>query len=654
MDSRTVAIIGAGISGLITAREFLVYKITPTLFEKSDSVGGLWRHGLWKNFRTDVVKFNCAFTCKSWSKEIDVFPHKDQVLMYIEEFAKENGLYKHIRFQSAVVACEQTEDQKWAVTVSKNGELATQIFDFLIIANGYNSLPRTPSIPGIDTFPGRVIHSMHYNYVDNFPEHYQKVLIVGGNFSGTEIAADIAGHSNLIVKQIICSGQKQPESLSQIASKSFISPIDLVRFSVYNQFVAETEDAWEREDYTRVLSGSVMSHEQGNEFMTIKKAKEAAFRTVNKDYMKYVAENRIRLIKHPIVRIEGEKIHTASGAVLKADMIIFATGYLTDLPFLSDELKGKLGYCQNDQSTPLLLYYNVYNPALKNLGFVGFSKGIFFPMIELQAKYLSSVFAGKVSLPALAQMKMFIDKQQETRILRAKLPILPYENLHHTVDFANVVQASPLTEELRAKYPLVYNVLSSKPFNSCIFNFVGKKANPVRAFAVYEEMLTQYNDKLTPDEHREFLSWIASLDRNFDLLCNLFSGTFSFERVIQDFKSKSSVAVKGVAAFVSEAENYRSYHETVKQITETVPYFQDFQISFDPKQSRLKFALKDLVFLLNFKKNPLYSTDKMEAGEVFANLDVSVNSIGKFTLTLLVKTGNFDQRISTKYKLQEE
>ena len=55
------------------------------------------------------------------------------------------------------------------------------------------SNPRTPSIPSLDTFPGKVLHSHDYRR----PVIFQgmSVLIIGANQSGIDIALDIAPHA---------------------------------------------------------------------------------------------------------------------------------------------------------------------------------------------------------------------------------------------------------------------------------------------------------------------------------------------------------------------------------------------------------------------------------------------------------------------------
>ena len=54
--------------------------------------------------------------------------------------------------------------------------LAPQTFDFVCVASGHYSVPFTPEYPGVDTIPGRVMHSHDFRNAKEFVG--QKVLLV--------------------------------------------------------------------------------------------------------------------------------------------------------------------------------------------------------------------------------------------------------------------------------------------------------------------------------------------------------------------------------------------------------------------------------------------------------------------------------------------
>ena len=45
-----------------------------------------------------------------------------------------------------------------------------QVFDQVIVATDHFSAPNVPSFPGMETFPGRVMHSHDFRYMATYTE----------------------------------------------------------------------------------------------------------------------------------------------------------------------------------------------------------------------------------------------------------------------------------------------------------------------------------------------------------------------------------------------------------------------------------------------------------------------------------------------------
>jgi hypothetical protein len=60
----------------------------------------------------------------------------------------------------------------------------------VVMATGYNAVPKLPSIPGMDCFDGPTIHASGYK--DAAPYRGKRTLVVGCGNSGAEIALDLA------------------------------------------------------------------------------------------------------------------------------------------------------------------------------------------------------------------------------------------------------------------------------------------------------------------------------------------------------------------------------------------------------------------------------------------------------------------------------
>lgn len=82
--SGCVAVIGAGPSGLATARFLRGLGMTPVLFDQSDGVGGQWRVGaahssIWPGMHTNTSRVNTAFSDMPHPPGTAAYPPAEQI-----------------------------------------------------------------------------------------------------------------------------------------------------------------------------------------------------------------------------------------------------------------------------------------------------------------------------------------------------------------------------------------------------------------------------------------------------------------------------------------------------------------------------------------------------------------------------------------------
>lgn len=105
MENR-IAIIGAGISGLLACKYALAKGFHPTIFEAQDCVGGLWTHTI-ESTKLQNPKEVFLFSDFPWPSSVtETFPHSKQVLEYIQSYAKHFGLLPYIKFSSKVIGID--------------------------------------------------------------------------------------------------------------------------------------------------------------------------------------------------------------------------------------------------------------------------------------------------------------------------------------------------------------------------------------------------------------------------------------------------------------------------------------------------------------------------------------------------------------------
>ncbi|GIM01998.1 hypothetical protein Vretimale_6699, partial [Volvox reticuliferus] len=64
-------------------------------------------------------------------------------------------------------------------------------FDYVVVATGFCAVPHLPDIPGLDTFPGLVLHSAAYRGA-HLLRGRRRVAVIGSGHSAADIAADLA------------------------------------------------------------------------------------------------------------------------------------------------------------------------------------------------------------------------------------------------------------------------------------------------------------------------------------------------------------------------------------------------------------------------------------------------------------------------------
>lgn len=158
-QKKTVAIIGAGPSGLCTAKYMIDNGLVPTIFEKEATIGGLWaksndHNAVWDGLRTNVSYYFMAYSDLEYPKNSPIFSGKQELSNYMQTYSDKFQLEQYIKFNTKVTLCSQLEDKRWMVTYEISGEVKSETFDFMVMASGLHENGRIPKCEGQDKFKG--------------------------------------------------------------------------------------------------------------------------------------------------------------------------------------------------------------------------------------------------------------------------------------------------------------------------------------------------------------------------------------------------------------------------------------------------------------------------------------------------------------------
>lgn len=115
-----IAIIGAGISGLLACKYTLSKGLIPIVFESRDQVGGVWTKTI-QSTKLQTPKSLYQFSDFPWPPSVaQNFPTQEQVLEYLQSYAHHHDLLKHIKFNSRVLSLSydgpsEEQMQTWAL-----------------------------------------------------------------------------------------------------------------------------------------------------------------------------------------------------------------------------------------------------------------------------------------------------------------------------------------------------------------------------------------------------------------------------------------------------------------------------------------------------------------------------------------------------------
>ena len=194
-DGRTpfhVAIIGAGMSGILAAIRLKQAGVPFVVIEKNSDVGGTWFENTYPGARVDVSN---AFYSYSFAQKIDwpkYFSPQEVLLDYFRDCAAEYGVREHVRFNTEVISAAFDEQRcLWAVRVrTPDGGSETIEAQAVISAVGQLNRPKMPDIAGRDAFAGPSFHSARWDHSVDLKG--KRVAVIGNGASAAQFIPLIA------------------------------------------------------------------------------------------------------------------------------------------------------------------------------------------------------------------------------------------------------------------------------------------------------------------------------------------------------------------------------------------------------------------------------------------------------------------------------
>jgi hypothetical protein len=400
-SAKRFAVIGAGAAGLCAAKHLASRGLGVTVYELGSRVGGLWVYesdnGLspaYKSLHLNSEARVTAYTDFPFPASAPLYPDHVEVADYLDAYADKFDLKRHIRFQTEVVSAKPNGESNWRVTTADG---AFEDFDGVIVATGHQHRPLHPQWR--DAFEGEYLHAHGYRAPEPFRD--KRVLVVGVGNSAVDIAADIC----VVTKATVMSAR----------SPVLIMPRTLFGVPT-SRVLARLEKGWMpwpvRRAIRRFLTFVAHGRMEQWGFVT---PTTRTHPTTHPSLMAHMLWRRIT-VRPGIVAVKGKEFQFTDGSRESFDIVIAATGYEIELPFLSPEWRPL-------ENGRLDLFARIVSPKAPGLYFLGMfnvNGGGNIRMMDEQAEWLMPILTGEVRLPSAAAMRGMIAR--EHALVAARFP----------------------------------------------------------------------------------------------------------------------------------------------------------------------------------------------------------------------------------------
>lgn len=342
-EKKRVAIIGAGESGLVAAKYCKENGLLPVIFDRANSLGGLWgssqtnHTAIYPGLTANISTFTMTFSDHSHRAIPSIIPDQSTIYQYFCDYAMNFGLMPHLRLNTTVNGVRQNENNKWTVESTHKDLKKSEEYDFLIIASGLHSRPIMPdNIEGMNIFKGLIMHSSEFTLNDERLRN-KKVVVSGSSFSATDVASHLVGHAKSITsvfrRPYLIANRLMP---IRTANGYNIKPIDCCLFSKH---INELNPEEVREHYSNLFSRQIRRPPGDPLHFDLKT--ESPRLAFSDFYVDYVDQGRIDARRTNISRFEENCVVLEDGTTIEADVVIFGTGFRVNSNFFTFILKKK-------------------------------------------------------------------------------------------------------------------------------------------------------------------------------------------------------------------------------------------------------------------------------------------------------------------------
>ncbi|EHK18044.1 uncharacterized protein TRIVIDRAFT_57871 [Trichoderma virens Gv29-8] len=506
--SKSVCIVGAGPSGLVAAKTLLHnapkghFKVS--IFDSQPAIGGLWPTSKTDSGRlvhplmvANQSRHTVQFSDLAWEDDAPQFPRAWQVGKYLEQYQSRylNGNPDfELQLKSRVAKAEKRNDgtEGWKIHIQSGDSEEARDFDYLVIASGYFGKPIIPECFQNAKTSVPIIHSSQYRDLKGLlgegKQKGGKILIVGGQMSGVEIAGTIASHLSSAINSLEQSDITGIDKYSiyhaiqrpiwvfplyttpepTFAAAPF-APLDLGSYNINNRPrpLENTQGHISQEHANMVhtiFESSLGDQEQFSPLMMPNEQErdQPAYLAVSDWYSEFVRSGMITLSFGKVLSLEGDLVTLDDHGAQIDDIaaVVLATGFDPSpcVNFLPKQILETLQHSPRHYSQALALaFHGTHHPEVPNLGFVGFYRSPYWGIMQMHARFIADLWSGQTGSKseALERKLQTDDSIKRTLNLRddPRLSQFPMGDYMYLMQEFSEALSIPMHESIMPKTP---------------------------------------------------------------------------------------------------------------------------------------------------------------------------------------------------------
>ncbi|MDH6235267.1 NAD(P)/FAD-dependent oxidoreductase [Cryobacterium sp. CG_9.6] len=347
-----VVILGAGFGGVglgiqLARRGFDNFLV----LERAADIGGTWRDNTYPGVACDIPSHLYSFSFRQKPDWTHVFPAGAEILEYLQECVRDEGLLPHLRLSTEVLEARWIEaEERWLITTTR-GVCTARV---LVSAAGRLSDAQMPALDGLDTFSGDVFHSSRWDHSVSLAG--ARVGIVGTGASAIQIVPSVAKvAAEMVVFQrsaawVVPRPDRSYSPAERYVFRSDPDVLDESRSAIFSQ----AEEAFEErlgipEKINALRARALLNLAEGIADPELRARLTPEYEIgckrvlLSNEYYPALSSSHVTVESSALSAVAGSTASAASGNAYDLDVIVFATGFHTTRPPFADRIVGRSG-----------------------------------------------------------------------------------------------------------------------------------------------------------------------------------------------------------------------------------------------------------------------------------------------------------------------